>query len=273
MTFRESRLRTALAVLVSILVVLGAGAQSPAERFADYRPGSRLEVDHSVWGDLLSRYLDDAHPSGVNRFDYAGVTAADRRRLRDYLEALESTDLAALDRDEQMAYWINFYNALTVEVILDHYPVDSIRDISLPGSRGGPWKAPLVRVGGADLSLDDIEHGILRPIWADPRIHYAVNCASIGCPNLAPRPYTAARLEAMLEAAARDYINHPRGVDADGRRIQISSIYKWYGEDFGDRDGLVAHLRRYADGDTAAALRDADGRFRYDYDWSLNELD
>lgn len=271
MTSDKLIMRGLLTVAVLLIALMPLAADSPAEKFFPYSADSNLSVDHSPWAGILDKYLDADHPSGINRFDYKSVTPSDRRALDDYVESLQSVDVAALNRDEQMAYWINFYNALTVKVILDHYPVDSIRDISLPGSRGGPWKAALVTVKGTELSLDDIEHGILRPIWKDPRIHYAVNCASIGCPNLADQPYEADRLEEMLDNAARGYVNHPRGVGFDGRRITLSSIYNWYNEDFGDRNGLMDHLLKYADSDTADALRGYDGRFRYDYNWELNQ--
>lgn len=257
-------------LLVSRLSQLGA--ESMAEFFANYNPSSKVTVDHSPWDHLLTEHLNSAHPSGISRFNYKAVGAKDREILTSYLRTLEETNIFALDRDEQMAYWINFYNALTVRVVLDHYPVDSIRKISLPGSRRGPWKAKLVTVSGKVLSLDDIEHGILRPIWRDPRIHYVVNCASLGCPNLADRAYTAFDLETMLDRAAKDYINHPRGVDSKGSLLVLSSIYKWYAEDFGEgKDGLYSHLLEYADPKTAKMIRSAKHGLRYFYDWKLNE--
>ncbi len=205
---------------------------------------------------------------------YADVTPADRTALQDYLEQLQATRVSGLNRDEQMAYWINFYNALTVEVVLEHYPVPSIRRINIsPGffSRG-PWDAPLVEVEGESLTLNDIEHRILRPIWQDPRIHYAVNCASIGCPNLQLRAFTADNLEDMLEKAARDFINHPRGVDAEGRRLRLSSIFDWFSEDFGENDrDILEHISGYAKPPLAETLRNYTGRISYGYDWNLNE--
>ena len=260
-----------IALTMTLMVLASATAESPADEFKAYSQGSSVTIDHSAWGTLLGIYIDDAHPSGINLFDYAAVSAADRGILDSYLNRLQQVDVAGMDKDEQMAYWINFYNALTIKVILDHYPVDSIKDISLPGSRGGPWKASLVTVQGVDLSLNDIEHGILRPIWGDPRIHYAVNCASIGCPNLASKPYTGENLDTMLNDAARSYVNHPRGVERDGRRLKLSSIYNWYKKDFGNRDELKAHLLQYADPKTAEDIRGASGSFKYDYDWDLNE--
>jgi hypothetical protein len=123
------------------------------------------------------------------------------------------------------------------------------------------------------MSLDDIEHGTMRPTFRDPRVHYAVNCASIGCPNLRPRAFTAARLEAELDDAARAFVNHPRGVSvlADGR-LRVSSIYHWFREDFGGDDaGVIAHLRRHAAPPLATRLASAMAIAGHDYDWTLND--
>ncbi len=141
-------------------------------------------IDHSPWQGLLDAYLDTRHPSGVHRFAYAAVRSADRAVLRAYLAALQALDPRRYSRPEQEAYWINLYNALTVDLVLAHYPVKSIREIGGGWLLRGPWDDAIAKVAGRALSLNDIEHGVLRPIWRDPRIHYAVNCASIGCPNL-----------------------------------------------------------------------------------------
>ncbi len=234
-----------------------------------------VTVDHGAWQALLTGYVV-VHPSGVNRFDYGGLKAQpdDLASLDRYLEALQAVDPRALNRAEQKAYWINFYNALTVKVVTDAYPVDSIREIHeswIPNV--GPWGDVHARVAGQELTLDDIEHGILRPIWRDPRIHYAVNCASIGCPNLATDAYTAGNMESLLDAGARDYVNHPRGVDfVDDDYLVLSSIYDWWVLDFGDsEEGVFAHLGAYAEPEMAARLRDFDGAIDYEYDWDLNQ--
>ncbi len=264
---------TSLVCLLAFVGIPLLTAAEPEDSFAAYAPGSSLTIDHSLWAGILDQYLLSDHPSGINRFDYGALDAAGRSTLDNYLEILEETDPARLDRDEQMAFWINLYNALTVRVILDSYPVASIRDISLPQSRRGPWKSPLISITGTMLSLDDIEHGILRPIWSDPRIHYAVNCASIGCPNLASVPFTGKSLEMMLDDAARGYINHPRGVSRNGRRLVLSSIFNWYSEDFGNSDEVKEHLLSFADKNTAVMISTSSGSLRYDYDWNLNEPD
>jgi hypothetical protein len=217
------------------------------------------------------------HPSGINRLRYGAVSEADRAALAAYLERLQAVPVSQLARAEQKAYWINLYNALTVHIVLEHYPVDSIREINTSGGLlgvlglGGPWDAEVAAVEGVSLSLNDIEHRILRPGWEDPRIHYAVNCASLGCPNLAPEPYTAANTERLLEAGARAYVNHPRGARFEGDTLHVSSIYVWFQADFGgDTAGVVRHLRRYAGPALAERLAGYRGDLEHSYDWRLD---
>ena len=257
-----------------------AGAAPKAElwpRWQAHDPASQAIIDHDAWGSFLERYLvegDDA----VNRVAYAEVTAADRAALNAYLEGLAAVPVSAQNRAEQMAYWINLYNALTLQVVLDHYPVDSIRDINIsPGLfsgllNRGPWGKTLIEVEGEALSLDDVEHRILRPIWGDPRVHYAVNCASIGCPDLQSEPYRGAAIDAQLDAAARDYVNDPRGVAVENGKLIVSSIYEWFKADFGGDDrGVIEHLQRYAAPALAASLEPFPAIDDDRYDWRLND--
>jgi len=161
-----------------------------------------------------------------------------------------------------------------VKVVLDHYPVASIMDIKIsPGLFApGPWGRKLLRIEGEEVSLDDIEHRILRPIWRDARLHYAVNCASVGCPNLQRDAFTAANTETLLDRGAREYVNSGRGVVGAGTNLYASSIYKWFREDFDDSEtGVLAHLRRYAAPDLARALEGRRDISAYQYDWKLND--
>jgi hypothetical protein len=257
-----------------------AGAAPKAElwpRWQAHDPASLAVIDHGAWGAFLERYLVEGD-DGVNRVAYAEVTAADRAALNAYLAGLAAVPVSAQNRAEQMAYWINLYNALTLQVVLDHYPVDSIRDINIsPGLfsglfNRGPWGKKLIEVEGEALSLDDIEHRILRPIWADPRVHYAVNCASIGCPDLQPEPYRGATIDAQLDAAARDYVNDPRGVAVTDGELIVSSIYEWFKADFGGDDrGVIEHLQRYAAPALAASLERFPAIDDDRYDWRLND--
>jgi len=231
-----------------------------------------MDNEHLPWGQILSRYVV-ARPDGLHLFAYGRVTQADKALLKQYIATLEATRVSALSRDAQMAFWINLYNAKTIDIVLDHYPVKSIRDISLGGLFTiGPWKQKNMTVEGRSLSLDDVEHGILRKQWKDPRIHYAVNCASIGCPNLASTPFTATTLEAMLDEGARSYVNHPRGVTVKNGKLTISRIWQWYREDFGRTDGeIISHLATYASPALRRQLQDIRDIDGYDYDWNLNE--
>jgi hypothetical protein len=242
-------------------------------RWEKHDPASKQRIDHSFWDRFLEKYLVAPHPSGVNRFRYSSVTPGDRAALKTYLKDLQAVPISSYNRAEQKAYWINLYNALTVEVVLSHYPVRSIRDINISPrwfSRG-PWGAKLVAIEGEKLSLDDIEHRILRPIWKDNRIHYAVNCASIGCPNLQPVAYTSENMEMLLDKGARQYVNHPRGASFSSGTLKVSSIYVWFQEDFGgSTEGVLRHLRKYATDALSQDLKNYGGRFTHDYDWSLN---
>jgi hypothetical protein len=255
-------------------VARAAPKADPWPRWERHDPSSTLTVDHAAWAAFLARYVRSA-ADRINRVDYAAVSSADRQLLAGYLAALAATPVSRLARPEQMAYWINLYNALTVRVVLDHYPVGSIREINIsPGLFStGPWGAMLVAVEGERLCLDDIEHRILRPLWRDPRIHYAVNCASIGCPNLQMAPFLALGLDRDLDEAAIAYINHPRGVtvSADGR-LTVSSIYVWFQDDFaGSARGVIQHLMAYAAPELAMALQKLARIDRHVYDWRLND--
>ncbi len=276
-TVKKNRRRQLAAALFGAGVfALACGAPVP-EEIAGWDVSDETSVeqlDHGPWQAILDGYVatDEA---GVNLFDYEGLqaNAGDTAKLNGYLEYLQGLDPRDYSRAEQMAYWINFYNALTVKVVLDEYPVETIRDIHegvVPYT--GPWDDVHARVTDEDLTLNHMEHGILRPLWRDERIHYAVNCAAYGCPHLIDTAFTAANTEELLETGAKAYVNNFRGVDVvDEDFIVISSIYDWYAEDFGDTEASVLeHLRKYADGELAAFLENFEGALEYDYDWSLN---
>ncbi len=260
--------------LASVTTVYGAPALKLWPRWQSHDADSSVIVDHSDWDLILQRYVDASHPSGINRFNYTSVIPKDRQVLRDYLQKMQNIEVSGLKRDEQKAFWINLYNALTVDVILDHYPVKSIRDIDIsPGIfSNGPWDAKLLEIEGEKVSLNDIEHRILRPIWQDNRVHYAVNCASLGCPNLQPLSFTIQNLDMLLDKAALDFINHPRGVSFINNKLEVSSIYFWFQEDFGaSENGIIQHLRKYLAPENLKKLDLVKKKIRHQYDWSLNE--
>jgi len=265
---------TAAFILLFTTSALGAPKAELWPMWQKNEPQSRAQVDHAAWNNFLKTYIVANDPSGINRMRYSAVTKDDRRALEGYLGRMQGVRVSGLNRAEQKAYWINLYNALTVKVVLDHYPVESIRDIDIsPGwFSDGPWGAKLVTIEGEKISLDDIEHRILRPVWKDNRVHYAVNCASLGCPNLQPEAFTAENTERLLEKGARDYVNSRRGVRFDGDTLILSSIYDWFQPDFGgSEDGVIKHLLRYADSPLADRLKQFKDGISYEYDWRLNE--
>jgi hypothetical protein len=221
------------------------------------------QVDNRLYARLLQRHVHD----GV--VDYRGLKK-EEQTLDRYLKLLENTDSGALSRPEQFAFYINAYNAWTLKLILTGYPgVKSIKDLgSLFRS---PWKKKLCRLDGRVMTLDDIEHGILRPRFADPRVHFAIVCASKSCPPLKAEPYRGRTLDAQLDAAARAFINDPRSNRFEGGVLYLSRVFKWFAEDFGnDPAGFVA---RYAGGQLATRLQSAPRPLKIaylDYDWRLN---
>ena len=196
---------------------------------------------------------------------------ADRDALKRYIDALTKRDPLSLTRQEQFAFWANLYNALTIQVVVDAFPVTSIRNIRTSGLLPGPWSKAITQVAGVNLSLNNIEHHIMRKGWRDPRVHYAVNCASYSCPNLPLRALRGAGLDGSLNTAARAYVNHARGVRFEGEKLIVSSIYLWYAGDFGGSDAkVIAHLSHYASANLQEKLQAVSRIARGGYDWSLN---
>ncbi|RTE67444.1 DUF547 domain-containing protein [Amphritea opalescens] len=275
--------RLALCILyLTALVSLNSYAAPKSERWDHWvqnDPQSAAVITHSEWDHFLSTYVvvnDDSDTAlrGINTLNYAQVTPTDKQALKSYIAKLTALPISEYNRDQQRAYWINLYNALTIDVVLDHYPVKSIMDIKLSGFfTRGPWEEKLVTIEQQPVSLNDIEHRILRPIWNDPRTHYAVNCASLGCPNLSTQAYTAENMEQQLEQAASAFINHPRGANVSNGKLIVSSIYNWFKEDFGDSDTqIIQHLKQYANAPLKQQLATIQQISDDQYDWQLNEI-
>ncbi|MBG0808040.1 DUF547 domain-containing protein [Methylosinus sp. H3A] len=253
-----------------------ASAAEPADLFRSAASGSKLSVDHSIWDRLLSTYVKPG-PDGLNRVDYAAFKEGGHGALKQYIAQLEAVDPERLNRAEQFAFLANLYNAKTIDIVIDHYPVRSIKDVSLGAGllstfSSGPWRAKVVTLNGVEFSLDDIEHGVLRALFKDPRVHYSVNCASVGCPNLQSRAFVGVMLDAQLDASARAYVNHTRAVTITQGKLVVSSIYEWFKADFGGNDqGVLAHLRKYAAPELKAKLQAFEKIGAHRYDWSLND--
>lgn len=241
------------------------------ERWATFDQASTELVDHELWQILLDDYLVTDTDSGVNLFDYAGLLDDDRQPLDDYVDVLVQQDPLKLNRLEQKAYWINLYNAATVRLILDNYPLTTITKLGDSLTDFGPWNDFAVTVNDIELSLNDIEHRIIRPLYNDYRIHFAVNCASIGCPNLAANAFTAKNLDQQLDAASAEYLTHPRGLVLEGSILKLSTLFEWYAKDFGrNQSEVLATLGKHTSAETQQGLANFTGSPSYEYDWSLN---
>lgn len=217
--------------------------------------------DHTIWTSLLKK-----HVSLEGNVDYAGFIT-DRLLLAQYLDHLSvgPPSLGSSD-EEQIAYWINAYNAFTIQLIIDHWPLNSIRDIggNIP-MIDSPWSIKFFKIGGVDFDLDTIEHEILRKKFDEPRIHFAIVCASKSCPRLLNQAFTPDLLEQQLESQARAFVNDPskNRITSDG--LALSQIFDWFKTDFTKEGSLKEYIQPYTQED----LSDRDINFT-DYDWSLN---
>jgi hypothetical protein len=209
---------------------------------------------HEQWDALLQQYV-----SADGRVDYAGLLG-EKSRLQSYLDALAALPPEkSWGRNEQLAYWINAYNAFTVKLILDHYPLASI--LSLHGSK--PWDVSWIEIGGKKYSLNQIEHEIIRKQFREPRIHFAVNCAAVSCPPLLNRAWTADKLETYFSRQAKNFINNPKYNQLGAGALRLSKIFEWYAEDFGD---IIKYLNTYASSPISPAAEVS----YLEYDWRLN---
>jgi hypothetical protein len=221
-------------------------------------------VTHELWDALLKKHV---RTDGM--VDYKGFVR-DSNELNRYLRVLESAhpNDKSWSRNEQMAYWINAYNAYTIQLIVRNYPVASIKDI-----KGGiafvnsVWDMKFIRIQGFTYDLNNIEHNILRPVFKDARIHAAINCASFSCPKLFPEAYTADKLDAQLDTAMRGFVNDRLRNRISPEKAEISEIFKWFKGDF-ERDGsLRDFLNKYSE----VKITEKTDISHIDYDWALNE--
>lgn len=240
-------------------------------------PLSTAEIDHRIWNDILATYLRDAE-TAPRRIDYAAFTDEDKLSLEAYLDYLGSIEISKYNRDQQIAFWMNLYNASMVDTVLDNMPVSSVLQIRGPGINVvGPWLMPVARIEGQNVSFNDIEHYILRPHFNDmgPQVHYGLNCASMGCPSMPPDAHTAQNWRDNLAENARAYINSEHGVRFEEDGLYTSKIfYSWFMEDFGgSEESVIEHLRKYAGPELAERLARRSLILGDFYDWRLNEPD
>lgn len=257
----------ALAALAGLAALTAAAAPGAAPRTppaATVAPAAA--VDHSAFDKLLKKHVNER-----GLVDYKGFKA-DEKAFDQYLALLSaSPPAAAWSRADQMAYWINAYNAYTIRLILDHYPLKSIKDI---GSKiqipfvTTPWAAKFFSIGGNKMSLDEIEHGTLRKKFKDPRIHFALVCASLSCARLRNEAYVGPQLDRQLEDQGRDFVNNPAKNKITRETAQLSKYFDWYKGDWNDNGQSVGRwINRYS----TTKITDQTKITYQDYNWNLNE--
>ncbi len=252
---------TNLVLAITTVVILGL---MPAANRSAGAGQSGPAVDHRLYGELLSRHV-------VNGLvNYRGLLR-EESKLDRYLDQMARIDPERLERPERFAFYVNLYNAWTIKLILSRYPdLESIKDLgSLFRS---PWKRRIVRLDGKRVTLDEIEHGILRPQFHDPRVHFALNCASLGCPPLRAEPFRGAVLDRQLDEQVRSNINDPRRTHLRANVLYLNRVFDWYGEDF--PRGPIAFVERYARGKLKRALVERAGAVTVEFlpwDWRLND--
>ena len=222
-------------------------------------------VSHDLFTEILQQYVNED-----GWVDYRGL-GENRKKLDDYLSILKRNHPEEnWDREMKLAYWINAYNAFTLHLILEKYPIESIKDIGswiqIPFVNT-PWDIKFIEIEDNVYDLNNIEHDILRKDFDEPRIHFAIVCASYSCPRLNRTAYTAERIEQQLEAAAYDFLNDPRKNKLSTTAPQISKIFSWFGGDFKKGSSLIEFVNRYAD---MQIDKDADISY-LDYNWALND--
>jgi len=269
-----------IATLLLSLALAGSSCSEPSAVTPTDTPEAAVAFDqtHALWSEVLA-----AHVQG-DRFDYAKLKK-DAAKLDAYLDALRAVtpqELAAWSKDERFAFWINAYNAFTIKKAVSSYPLKSIRDLDRAFGLKSVFDDEFIAMPGHHpdgkddkLSLNDIENGILRPVFKDARVHAAINCASYSCPALLGRAFAAKDLEAQLDARMKAFVADPKRNrwSADERRFEHSEIFDWFEGDFERDAGSVrAYLIRYAAPELAAKLKDAK-LSSIDYDWSLNDVE
>ncbi len=247
-----------ITTIISMTLLISCNANSP-------KVNSSQAPSHKIWNDLLQKHVDD---DGF--VDYKGFIN-DKKTFESYLNLLsKNAPSEKWSKNDEMAYWINAYNAFTIKLIIDHYPVKSIKDI---GSSiqipfvNTPWQHKFFSIGGEKMKLDEIEHQILRKKFDDPRIHFALVCASYSCPRLLNKAYTGAELDEQLNMQAKHFLANEKKNKITTNSLILSKYFTWYKGDFTKNSTLIEYLNKYA-----SVKINEDAKISYmDYNWSLNE--
>ncbi len=204
------------------------------------------------------------HVTSTGEVDYAGIKA-NPIHLNNYISYVKDLDISSWSANKKKAFWMNVYNAFTVKLIVDHYPVKSIMDIK--DGDNGAWKIKLVHAAGRTLDLNDVEHEILRKDFNDPRIHVGINCASFSCPPIANYAFTETNVDRKLDDLMKTFINDPKRNTLDGSNPKLSKIFEWFKSDFTKSSTLTEYINRYAN----TKINPSANLGFLEYNWTLNK--
>ncbi|MBA2653363.1 MAG: DUF547 domain-containing protein [Tatlockia sp.] len=274
--FKISKLLQGCIFFIGLILLAESAAASFQREFWPKwevnNPLSKETISHDDWQEFLNRRVMTNEES-INLVDYPHLNPEDHSLLKSYIDNMTKIDIDNYNRNEQLAFWINLYNALTVQVISGYYPIGSIEEINIsPGLFSiGPWGKKLVIVDKSPLSLDEIQNRIIRPVWNDQRVLYAINNGAIGAANISKKAFTGATINQRLDEVTFEYINSLRGVQVIEGALIVSKIYDWFSEDFGSSEqDVITHIQQYAKEPLHSQLKHVNKINSYVYNWHLN---
>lgn len=265
------RLLTVLLLVFAVSTATAAPSSNVLEHFKQHDKGSEKTIDHSAWTAFLQEYVVEGGPADLNRVRYGEVSKTGQKALQQYIQKLQAINITKYNLDEQRAFWLNLHNAVLVNLVVQHYPIENIRQLG----EDGPWYAKRVAVDGVALSLHDIEYRILHPIWHDELNIYGLNKATVGSPNLLTKAFTGKNVWLMLRQNAFDFVESRRGARYDeAGRLSVSLVYRQHMDAFGGIEtGIITHLRKYAQPAFSLRLDATSNIADYFYDRSLNDME
>jgi len=246
--------------LISGLLMIGIGVKANENQLIKSKEQVEVSIDeavtfdHALWNELLKK-----HVSSTGKVNYKGFKA-DKVKLNKYLGALQAKmPTSSWNRNEKLAYWINVYNAYTIKLIVDNYPLSSIMKIEKA------WDKKFIKLGGKFYSLGDVENNILRKM-GESRIHFAINCASVSCPKLLNEAYTAEKLSTQLRLVTKLFFADRTKNQITENSVKISKIFEWYAKDFSNGD-IIAYINKYSGKKVSSSAKIS----YLEYNWNLNE--
>ena len=264
-------------LLVLVLGALMSGQALAAiemkliEFWNDSEPLGVINVDHAPFEEILQKYVDQGHPSGVSRFNYDGVTDDDAAKLQAYVDYLQLLEPRQLNEPEAKAYWINLYNSATLNMVVDAYKNGRVTKVQARGLPARRWRRDIITIAQQDLSLNDILNGVIRPMYRDPRTHFALFFCTLGGPDMPTEVLNGDNNDELLDKFQADYLAQSRAVRIEEGELVLSEMFKDYDTDFADDfPSLISYLQQNVPEPVANAISGVT-EVRFEYDWTLNQ--